>query len=640
MSKKWGETSSDQACREAELDRLFDDCIASHFRPEDLPEEAGEELDVWLNTNAKDISKIFAERPVAEIVYQDWKTGEPLIVTNKYGDEVEFTRSRYLIEPPIIPGEDKPRKYAQKPGTIPELYWDRSIDWHAIMYEPSKRLIIVEGEFKAQALCRAGYPAIGLGGVWNWLKDGTPITQMGDPNWIGRKVITAFDSDIMHPGKDGILQAENRLVALLSGWGADVRRNRFDDAPDGSIVGADDYLLTHTNDEFDALLKTATTDSAPDPEEVYDLAATEFEPRCYVWENMVPAYQVTGLYGEPGVGKSHLALALALAVTQGKDFLGFTTTKMPVLAVFSEDDSQEVGERSAPIIKHLGKCKKKHKRFHTWTASSDIVPALAAIEDTGKIEHLAFYQTLRTWLERIGEPCFVILDSLADMFHLNEAARLAANAALKIVLQSLCREFDATVIILGHPSKASLVDGSFYSGSTAWIAATRTQLILKFPEVKKEQQRTSLVDGVEPTKGSQVRELIVGKSNLGNKGTKINVTLEDGILVKSIPLNMQSKGQLSMSILNEVLDLVDDGCRILKTNNGGRKTYEKALKAKVFSPKHLAQFMKEETGSNVSWRKVMEVLSILEDQQRLRYIEGDTDARPKILATFEAGAKA
>lgn len=122
---------------------------------------------------------------------EDWPNGGP------------FFRLRYL-ETPVdfasIVGE-APR-YVQMPNTAPVAYYPKIVDWTTIAQErhpaPMTPLIITEGELKAAKACRAGFPTIGIGGVWNWRSNRLGLMWLPSldlVNWVRRHVYICFDSD-------------------------------------------------------------------------------------------------------------------------------------------------------------------------------------------------------------------------------------------------------------------------------------------------------------------------------------------------------------------------------------------------------------------------------------------------------------
>ena len=68
----------------------------------------------------------------------------------------------------------------------------------------------------------------------------------------------------------------------------------------------------------------------------------------------VPLRSVTLLSGEGGVGKTIVALHLAVATCLGRDWLNAMPTPGPALVVACEDDADELHRRLDRIIEHYG----------------------------------------------------------------------------------------------------------------------------------------------------------------------------------------------------------------------------------------------------------------------------------------------
>jgi hypothetical protein len=139
----------------------------------------------------------------------------PALVIPVHGvdGEVRFSRIR-----PDDPRRDLRRservvKYEQPTGTpvaldIPPPARDGLLD-------RSRRLWIVEGEKKADALVSLGEVAIALLGVWNWKKDGQMLLDWEAIPLMGREVCIAFDSDTV--GNHQVRMAEDALAKALEG---------------------------------------------------------------------------------------------------------------------------------------------------------------------------------------------------------------------------------------------------------------------------------------------------------------------------------------------------------------------------------------------------------------------------------------
>ena len=76
--------------------------------------------------------------------------------------------------------------------------------------------------------------------------------------------------------------------------------------------------------------------------------------RRFVAKGWIPYGCVTSLYGMGGIGKSLLAQLLATAVAAGRRWIGIETERCRVLALFCEDDREELWRRQERINDTLG----------------------------------------------------------------------------------------------------------------------------------------------------------------------------------------------------------------------------------------------------------------------------------------------
>lgn len=129
-----------------------------------------------------------------------------------------FYRLRYLR--PNGDGKGDVR-YTNEPASGCVAYFPTNVDWPSIVPDADHTLIVTEGELKAAKACREGYPAIGLGGVWNFRSSTTGVTFLPELeafNWVRRRVYIMFDSDVVL--KSGVQDAMNALAEELMNRGA------------------------------------------------------------------------------------------------------------------------------------------------------------------------------------------------------------------------------------------------------------------------------------------------------------------------------------------------------------------------------------------------------------------------------------
>lgn len=134
-----------------------------------------------------------------------------------------------------------------------------------------KPLLITEGEKKCLAAAQAGWPCIGLVGVWGFqqkrLKTDTGrafgerrlIPDMAALPWKGTQVVIVFDSDVAD--NPNIRLAEVRLAEVLAQAGADVRVARIPQTGDAK-VGLDDFLVA--GGDLDQLIADAKPPEKPE----------------------------------------------------------------------------------------------------------------------------------------------------------------------------------------------------------------------------------------------------------------------------------------------------------------------------------------------------------------------------------------
>jgi hypothetical protein len=194
----------------------------------------------------------------------------------------------------------KPVKYESPRGVSNRSYFPPLT--RTILADPSVPLLLTEGEKKAAKADQEGFACIGLVGVYGWMlkrlkgSDGKKsgprelITDLAAIAWSGRRVIIAYDSDIVD--KSEVRLAEHYLAETLRAVGADMRAIRLPSNPDGSKVGLDEYLVTHGREALRRLIATAGCVSSP----AVIVQTTKGVPMCA--ESI--ALTVTSAVGKPG----------------------------------------------------------------------------------------------------------------------------------------------------------------------------------------------------------------------------------------------------------------------------------------------------------------------------------------------------
>jgi RecA-family ATPase len=220
------------------------------------------------------------------------------------------------------------------------------------------------------------------------------------------------------------------------------------------------------------------------------------------------------LAGDGGLGKSLLMQQLMTASWTGQNWLGMRTQKCRSLAVFCEDDIDELHRRQERINEHYG-CGMRDlegvmiesrpgrdcvlMQFKQWGGDGRETPMLA------QVKHAA-----RTHGAKI-----VILDTVADVFSGNEVDRNQPRTFIR-ALRQLALEIQGVVILTQHPSNEGMASGTGRSGSTGWHNSVRSRLYLTKPK------------GTDDTQTNE-RLLKTMKQNAGPFGGKISLTWEKGV---------------------------------------------------------------------------------------------------------------
>ncbi len=224
---------------------------------------------------------------------------------------------------------------------------------------------------------------------------------------------------------------------------------------------------------------------------------SEPKPREWILPGFIPAGRVTLLYGLGGVGKTILALQLAICLACNLPFLGRKLARniRPVLYI-SEDDVDEVHRRLDAIARGLG------LDFHRDVApqirfsshADELHKLLVKVQRSRQsfdgdyfsesIDEIAVHVTgiaddIRGQILSEGQAPFFVIDPLVKTHDGDENSRTLADQILTCLERSLC--FDpltgkrdrSSALVLAHPSKRSQT-----SGTNAWPNASRSTVLM------------------------------------------------------------------------------------------------------------------------------------------------------------------
>jgi hypothetical protein len=180
--------------------------------------------------------------------------------------------------PRTAKGDGKLVKYESPCGKPNRAYFP--VAALAAVRTAGARLLLSEGEKKSLAATQAGFPCIGLTGVWSWQqkrknKDGPRklIKDLDGENWQGRQAVIAFDSDLAD--KPEVQWAEYYLADTLKAKGALVKAIHLPPGPNGAKQGLDDFLVANGAAALEELLATAQSVTKPEDARPQIIITTE-----------------------------------------------------------------------------------------------------------------------------------------------------------------------------------------------------------------------------------------------------------------------------------------------------------------------------------------------------------------------------
>lgn len=228
----------------------------------------------------------------------------------------------------------------------------------------------------------------------------------------------------------------------------------------------------------------------PEPEPAFDFPRVDVagvfenpspEP-AFIWAGRIPRGHVTLLGAHGGVGKSMLALQLAVAVCLGADFLGASTEQGRVLFFSGEDGAAVLRHRLGFIATHFR------------ASPHRLAERLVILDAT---DEPSLYREVATFGVRTGEPTpgfnrlaeiirevqpdLVIVDNASDVFEASENDRASVRGFMRQLRQLFPDGSEPpAMLLLAHIQKAAVGarGGESYSGSTAWHNSARSRLAL------------------------------------------------------------------------------------------------------------------------------------------------------------------
>ena len=474
---------------------------------------------------------------------------------------------------------------AKKPGDYcPIPYVSAAID----PFDPElivDEILWPEGEKDVDNLNRLNLPAFTFGGVGDGLPDG--IEQY----LKARRLVILADND--EPGRT---HAERKAAVAQTAGAVSLKIVQFPELPPKGDVS--DFIANgRAMDELLARIDTAPLWSppsgAPSVPSVPDNPGDDFSAchlvmRCmadiqpekieWLWPGRIAIGKQTLIGGEPGLGKSQIATALAATVTtasnwpcdEGRAPLG------SVLILSAEDDA---GDTIRPRLDAAGAdvtavhqisavCQRDGKGRRTFNLQADLALMEAAIERLGNVR-LVIIDPVSSYLGKVDS-------------HKNSDVRGALEP-----LGDMASRLRVAVVSITHFSKGAGQSAvNSFIGSIAFVAAARAAFIV-----------TRDPDNPDPA-----RRLFVQAKN--------NLAADAGGLAFRVEQRLVGKDIVASAITWERERIARTADEILQANREGSEKPERA-EAEEFlrdalarGPRPSTEIEAEAKGAGIAWRTV------------------------------------
>lgn len=204
-------------------------------------------------------------------------------------------------------------------------------------------------------------------------------------------------------------------------------------------------------------------------------------PREWVVKYRIPAGEITLFAGPGGLGKSTIAMQLQCAMAAGQPWLGYETAQGRSVAFYCEETLDEAARRMKAVRRRLGVSWEDMTAVSYHSLKGAEMFLCEVDRYTSWVEGTDLTFAIQHEVEKLGAK-LLILDSLNRLFPGNENDRVQVTGFLRM-LEHIAVESGVAILLLSHPSKSGEIDGTGYSGSTAWSSMVRSRCYLSYQRI-------------------------------------------------------------------------------------------------------------------------------------------------------------
>ena len=459
---------------------------------------------------------------------QHYKYGHPVQIwpyKNSLGQVLQYV-ARYEA----VGGE---KKYA--PWTWNGTAWEMKhpegqrplYGLHKLATSPDSKVIICEGEKSADAVERIFTAAVSI----SWSGGCNSVKKADWQELQGRNVIIWPDAD--EPGK----KAANELIGILEKIAISVKVLDVSDKPekwDAANAEEDGWLA----EEVAALLERSVlkTVNSSLPAKTYN---NNFDPRKlptrkWIIKNLLLRGYITAAIAPPGVGKSLVALLVAVMVASGKKLLhSELVERTNVLYLNNEDDQDEIERRLAATCQHHGVPFDDFEN-RLFTLSGYGRPFKVAIQSDNKLVSAHPDKEKIISFCRSNHIGLIVMDPFISIHDVPENDNTLVDK-VATELRSVAKETGAALLLVHHTRKTGkdteLHAGDEQSGRGAYSLIGAVRIAFTLARMSKE---TAAKLNLDWNLGNRLVRLDEAKANYALKADKedwyelITVTLPNG----------------------------------------------------------------------------------------------------------------